>query len=80
MLFGLNRHRLRGDDVYASYVSSPGSVRQTVRDTWLRPALGPFVLFAALCSESFGDIRRDPPRLILAEQLGGRTPSRLVLE
>ena len=27
-----------------------------------------------------GDIRRDPPRLILAEQLGGCAPARLIFE
>jgi hypothetical protein len=27
-----------------------------------------------------GDIRRDPPRLIFREQLGRRSPARLVLE
>jgi hypothetical protein len=26
------------------------------------------------------NIRRDPPRLIFAEQLGGRAPARLILE
>jgi hypothetical protein len=31
-------------------------------------------------SGKLGDIRRDPPRLIFREQLGRRSPARLVLE
>jgi hypothetical protein len=30
--------------------------------------------------QQLGDVRRDPSRLILAEQLSGRAPAQLILE
>jgi hypothetical protein len=37
-------------------------------------------LFLAKQLRQLGDIDRNPSRLILAEQLGGRSPARLILE
>jgi hypothetical protein len=31
-------------------------------------------------NSQLGDIRRDPPRFVFREQLGGRSPARLILE
>jgi len=55
----------------------PGNVRFTPESGHRnRPAYLP----STQQLRQLGDIRRDPPRLIFREQLGRRSPARLVLE